>query len=137
VTPGGGTSYPPGFDRKAFLDGATRAYRILQEAWDQGDLAELRGLTSDDVFAELQDQIKARRAENRTEVLELKAEVVEVRQVGAALEASVLFEAYLREVGEPGADAETGQPVQEVWHFIQPAHGRGPSWLLEGIQQVD
>ena len=47
----GPVAVPEGFDTVAFLNGAKRAYHMLQEAWDRGDLSELRGLTTDDVFA--------------------------------------------------------------------------------------
>ena len=127
---------PPGFDTAGFLEGAKRAYRMLQEAWDRGDLSELRGLTTDDVFAELQDQLRARAGENRTEVIRLEAQLLEARQSGNELEASVLFEAFLREVDETRGAEERGQMVREVWHFTRPANSRQPTWFLDGIQQT-
>ncbi len=136
---GGGepaVSVPPGFDTAGFLEGAKRAYRMLQEAWDRGDLSELRGLTSDDVFAELQDQLRARAGENRTEVIRLDAQLLEARQSGNELEASVLFEAFLREVDDTRGPEERGELVREVWHFTRPANSRQPTWFLDGIQQT-
>ncbi len=127
---------PPGFDTAGFLDGAKRAYRMLQEAWDGGDLSELRGLTTDDVFAELQDQLRARAGENRTEVIRLDAQLLEARQSGNDLEASVLFEAFLREVDDARGPEERGELVREVWHFTRPANSRQPTWFLDGIQQT-
>lgn len=132
----GPVAVPEGFDTVAFLNGAKRAYHMLQEAWDRGDLSELRGLTTDDVFAELQDQLGIRQGENRTEVLSLEAHLMEARQVGDEMEASVMFEAFLREVDEGNAPEQRGQYVREVWHFIRPVTSRQPTWFLDGIQQV-
>ncbi|HEY8219148.1 MAG TPA: TIM44-like domain-containing protein, partial [Methylobacter sp.] len=122
---------PAGFDQKAFLDGAKIAFANLQKAWDERDLAEIRGLTTDKVFAEIQDQLKASDAENHTEILKLEAELLEVREVGSELEAVVLFDSIMREDN----NAQAGQ-VREVWHFIKPKVSVQPKWYLDGIQQL-
>ncbi|MGD0958722.1 MAG: Tim44-like domain-containing protein [Methylomonas sp.] len=122
---------PAGFDQQSFLVGAERAYRHLQEAWDQHDLASIRGLTTDKVFAEIQDQMRASAANNKTEVLKVQPELLEIREAGSDLEATVLFDALLR---ENGAEAEQ---VKEVWHFIKPINSQQPKWFLDGIQQLN
>ncbi|WP_027148557.1 Tim44 domain-containing protein [Methylobacter tundripaludum] len=122
---------PKDFDQQAFLDGARRAFTELQKAWDERDLAEIRGLTTDKVFAEIQDQLKASATENRTEILKLDAELLEVREVGSELEATVLFDSIMRE--DSTAQAEQ---VREVWHFIKPKVSIQPKWYLDGIQQL-
>ena len=123
---------PKDFDQQAFLSGAKIAFANLQKAWDERDLAEIRGLTTDKVFAEIQDQLKASDTENRTEILKLDAELLEVREVGSELEAVVLFDTIMREDG----DAQAGQ-VREVWHFIKPKVSIQPKWYLDGIQQLE
>jgi predicted lipid-binding transport protein (Tim44 family) len=123
---------PKDFDRQAFLNGAKNAFANLQKAWDTRDLAEIRGLTTDKVFAEIQDQLKASKAENHTEILKLEAELLEVREVGSELEAVVLFDTIMREDG----NAQAGQ-VREVWHFIKPKVSIQPKWYLDGIQQLE
>lgn len=124
---------PADFDAAAFLSGAKAAYRMMQEAWDRGDLAEIRSLTTDKVFGELQDQIRARgNTPNRTEILTIEAEVLEVRDFGADREATVLFDVILRESPE----AQPGQ-VREVWHFVRARNSRQPTWFLDGIQQLE
>ncbi len=122
---------PNGFDEKGFLDGAKIAYKALQKAWDARDLAEIRGLTTDKVFAEIQDQINASTEENHTDVLKVEAELLEVREIGNEIEAVVLFDAVMREDRE----AQAGQ-VREVWHFIKPNNPNQTKWLLDGIQQL-
>lgn len=123
---------PPGFDAPEFLQRAKTAYAYLQQAWDRGDLPELRGLCGDAVFAELQQQIRQRQGESHTELLKVDAELLEAKAVGGDLEAAVLFKVLMRE--EPG---QSPSMVQEVWHFSRPQNSRTPTWLLEGIQQVD
>lgn len=122
---------PAGFDQQAFLAGAKKAYATLQKAWDERDLAEIRSLSTDKVFAEIQDQLKASNTENHTEILKLEAELLEVREVGSELEATVMFDSFIRE----DANARPEQ-VREVWHFIKPKNSIQPKWFLDGIQQL-
>ncbi|MGZ4978629.1 MAG: Tim44 domain-containing protein [Methylobacter sp.] len=123
---------PAGFDQQAFLSGAKIAFTNLQKAWDDRDLAEIRGLTTDKVFAEIQQQLKASDSGNHTEVLKLEAELLEVREVGSELEAVVLFDSIMRE----DSNAQAAQ-VREVWHFIKPKVSIQPKWYLDGIQQLE
>ena len=123
---------PEGFDQQAFLSGAKIAFTTLQKAWDDRDLAEIRGLSTDKVFAEIQEQLKASATENHTGILKLDAELLEVREIGSELEAVVLFDAIMRE----DINAQTEQ-VREVWHFVKPKISIQPKWLLDGIQQLE
>ena len=123
---------PEGFDQQAFLEGAKIAFTTLQKAWDDRDLAEIRGLSTDKVFAEIQEQLKASTAENHTDLLKLNAELLEVREIGSELEVVVLFDAIMRE----DINAQTEQ-VREVWHFVKPKISIQPKWLLDGIQQLE
>lgn len=122
---------PAGFDTQGFLTGAKIAYKNLQKAWDERDLAEIRGLTTDKVFAEIQDQINASTEDNHTDILKLEAELLEVREIGNEIEAVVLFDTVMRE----DRDAQAGQ-VREVWHFVKPSNPKQTKWLLDGIQQL-
>jgi predicted lipid-binding transport protein (Tim44 family) len=124
-------SVPADFDRAGFLKGAESAYRYLQASWDSRDLAAIRGLTTDKVFAELQGQLRADTSTNTTEVLKVNAELLAVREVGSELEADVLFDCVIRE--DLGAPAS----VKEVWHFTKSKFSQQPKWFLDGIQQVD
>lgn len=128
---------PQDFDSAAFLAGAKAAYRQLQEAWDRGDLADIRHLTSDAVFAEVQDQLRKREGENQTELLTIEAELLEVRRVGSEMEAAVLFDVSLRERSAGSTIDERPHQAQEVWHFTRPVDSPRPTWLLDGIQQLE
>ncbi len=123
---------PVGFDSAGFLAGATAAYKDLQKAWDKRDLAEIRGLTTDKVFAEIQDQLKESLETNKTEVLKVDAELLNIREIGSDLEAEVLFDSIIRE--ERNAQSEQ---VREVWHFIKSKNSLQPKWYLDGIQQLE
>ncbi|MEY3881453.1 MAG: hypothetical protein RIQ94_2249 [Pseudomonadota bacterium] len=123
---------PEGFDQQVFLSGAKKAFTILQKAWDDRDLAEIRGLSTDKVFAEIQEQIKASTTENQTDILKLEAELLEVREIGSELEATVLFDSIMRE----DINAQTEQ-VREIWHFVKPKSNLQSKWLLDGIQQLE
>jgi len=133
---------PKGFDSAGFVEGATAAYRRLQHAWDEGDLADLRQFTTDKVFGELQDQIRARSGENRTELLKVECELLEVREAGADTEATVLFDVLMREIDVDSIindddDAKLVTSVREVWHFTRPTRSTQPTWFLDGIQQIE
>ena len=123
---------PEGFDQQAFLTGAKIAFTTLQKAWDDRDLSEIRGLSTDKVFAEIQEQLKTSATENHTDILKLDAELLEVREIGGELEAVVLFDTIMRE----DINAQTEQ-VREVWHFVKPKISIQPKWLLDGIQQLE
>ncbi len=123
---------PAGFDTEDFLNGAKGAFRQLQAAWDQRDLAEIRSLTTDKVFGEIQDQLREMSGSNVTEVLNLDAQLLDVREMGSDLEAVVLFDALIRE--ETDAQANV---VREVWHFTKSRSARQPKWYLDGLQQLE
>lgn len=123
-------SLPADFDQAGFLAGAKAAYARLQQAWDEGDLGELRALSTDKMFGELQDQLRQRgSAPNRTELQSVDLHILGVRDVGAEREASVLFDVMMR---EDGGDLLR---VREVWHFVRSRASKQPTWYLDGVQQ--
>lgn len=124
---------PAGFNAAAFIEDAKTAYSLMQKAWDDADLGTLRGLTTDKMFGELQEQLTARGgAHNVTELLDLQAELLDVHDTGSERQAAVLFSAVLRE--DP---AQEPHPIKEVWHFMKPLSSRQATWFLDGIQQVE
>lgn len=122
---------PSGFDGEAFLAGARNAYRDLQRAWDAQDHDTLRALTSPSMFREVEQRLSGLTADNRTDVLKVDAELLEVIELDDMFEAAVLFDALLRE--ERG---ERPRQVREVWHFTRPRASTRPTWFLDGIQQL-
>ncbi|OQK16232.1 preprotein translocase subunit Tim44 [Methyloprofundus sedimenti] len=122
---------PKDFDEQEFLNGAKGAFKMLQTAWDKRDLAEIRSLTTDKVFAEIQSQLQGSNTENHTDVLKVEAELLEIREIGNDLEAVVLFDTLMRE--DLSAHAEQ---VREVWTFIKPKNSMQAKWYLDGLQQL-
>jgi predicted lipid-binding transport protein (Tim44 family) len=126
------TAVPAGFDTAAFLDTVKHRYMDLQHAWDARDFAEIRGLATDKVFAEIQEQLKSSNETNNTEILNLDADLLEVRELSSQFEVAVLFDSIIREA----ANTQTNQ-VLEVWHFIKSKSGFNANWMLDGIQQLE
>jgi len=122
---------PAGFDVTGFLRGAKLNYMKLQIANDQGNLAELREFTSDELYEEFRKDVQARGSEmQQTDVLALNADLLEVVTEGDKHWASVRFSGTVRE--SPG-EAPTG--FEEVWNLAKPVSG-AQGWQLAGIQQM-
>jgi predicted lipid-binding transport protein (Tim44 family) len=124
-------SIPAGFDVEGFLRQAKLNFLRLQAANDRGDMDDVKGFTSPELFAEVQMQYEERgRAAQQTDVVQLDADLLEVVSEGNLHIASVRFHGQLSE--ENGA---APAPFNEVWHLTKPVDGsRG--WMIAGIQQV-
>ncbi|MDH3326718.1 MAG: Tim44-like domain-containing protein [Gammaproteobacteria bacterium] len=127
---------PRGFDQKSFLSGAENVYELLQKAWDSGDLGDLRQFSTDNVFAELQDQFRLRNSENKTEIISLKSELVNVVISNSGAEATVVFNAEVKEFDNDDKPEEITY-TQEAWYFVRPDNRNEHNWLLDGIQQLE
>lgn len=123
---------PKDFNEQDFLEGAKGAFKMLQSAWDKRDLAEIRSLTTDKVFAEIQTQLQNSTSDNHTDVLNIETELLEVREIGNDIEVVVLFDTLMRE--ERTAHPEQ---VREVWTFIKPKNSMQAKWYLDGLQQLE
>ncbi|MCH9697541.1 MAG: 39S ribosomal protein L45 [Gammaproteobacteria bacterium] len=120
------------FDQATFLEGARRAFYLLQHAWDNGNQPEIRRMTTDKVFSEIKQQLENNETTNHTEIMSLSAELLSARQVGTQYEVQVLFDANIHELPE-----STTSNIQEVWHFVKPASQSKTMWFVDGIQQVE
>ncbi|GAA5165294.1 Tim44 domain-containing protein [Viridibacterium curvum] len=122
---------PADFDVAGFSRQAKVNFIRLQAANDAGNLDDIREFTTPEMFAEIKMDIDSRRgASQKTDVVNLDAEVLEVAEEGNRYVVSVRFFGLLREE----KDASPTQ-FDEVWHLTKPRDGsRG--WTLAGIQQV-
>ncbi len=123
---------PAWFEDEPFLRAAKGHFIRLQDAYDKGDLNDIREYTTPEVFAEVQLQMQERgQATNKTDILELNASMVNVVTEGDLIIASVRFTGLIRE--EAGA-----APVQlnEIWHIQKSATDRNAPWFVAGIQQA-
>ncbi len=119
------------FDQEAFLANAKKHFVRLQEAWDQGDLLQLKEFATVEMFEELREDLQARVSQNnKTEVLTLDAELLGVETTSDVYLASVRFSGMIRENAEAPAES-----FVEVWNLVKPVQGQG-GWVLAGIQQL-
>ena len=123
---------PAWFDGRGFAAGAKDHFVRLQAAWDAGDWQDIATYTTPQLLAELQrEHDRSAEPGQRTEVLALDAEVLQVQRDGDQVLASVRFSGQIREAA--GAAA---QPFDEVWHVQHAWASRDGDWLIAGIQQV-
>jgi predicted lipid-binding transport protein (Tim44 family) len=122
---------PADFDAAGFLRVAKLNFVRLQAANDAGNLEDVREFTTPEVFAEIKLQMDERgAAAQRTDVVQLDAELLEATTEGRQHVASVRFNGLIRE--ETGAAAA---PFDEVWVLTKPVSGeRG--WVIAGIHQI-
>ena len=119
-----------GFDEAAFARQAKLNFIRLQTAYDEGNLEDIRAFTSPEVFAEVRMQYEERGgASQKTDVVELNAEVLEVAQEGSRYVVSVRFSGLIREESNTAP-----APFDEIWHLTKPLEGDG-GWVVSGIQQ--
>lgn len=131
----------PRFDLIGFLEGAKSAYRMVLEAFWQGDRDALRELCDDDVYAHFIAALDAREAAKET--LENKLVRIEDATVTAAsLEArtariAVLFVADIAAVTRAAdgtviaGSLNDAVESRDVWTFTRHLDAPGPDWKLD------
>ena len=122
---------PADFPTESFLRSAKASFIRLQAANDKKDLDDIREYTTPEMFAEVSMQMQERGSDaQRTVVLALNADLLEVVHEGDYAIASVRFIAQLRE--------NNGSPerVDEIWHVQKNLKDDHSAWLLAGIQQT-
>ncbi|OIR17624.1 Tim44-like domain protein [mine drainage metagenome] len=125
-------SIPQGFPIDSFLRNAKASFIRLQAANDRKDINDVREYTTPEIFAEISMQMQERgNVVQRTDVIAIDAELLEVANEGDFTIASVRFTGQLRE--------NDGMPefVDEIWHVQKNLHQENAPWLLAGIQQKD
>jgi predicted lipid-binding transport protein (Tim44 family) len=123
---------PAWFEDEPFLREAKKHFLRLQDANDRGDINDIREYVTPEMYAEISLQIQERGGKpNKTEVVTLNAEIVEVVTDNDLVIASVRFSGMIRE--EEGAAA---QPFNEIWHIQKSQSQPNASWFVAGIQQA-
>ncbi len=121
---------PADFPVEDFLRNGKRSFIRLQAANDRKDLDDIREYTTPEMFAEIAMQTQERGNEaQKTDVVFIDAELLEVVTEGDFRVASVRFTGQLRE--------NNGQPesFDEIWHVQKDLRDGKAVWLLAGIQQ--
>ena len=122
---------PVDFDSAAFERNARVQFIRLQAANDARNLDDIRQFTTPEMAAELQLEMAERgTALQKTEVVTVQAEVIEVDEDADRYLVSVRFTGVLR-----ADSSEPDESFDETWHLVKSRQGNG-GWLLSGIQQV-
>lgn len=122
---------PDGFDAADFTRHAKINFLRLQAANDAGDLNDLREFTTPEMFAEVQLRLQERGATpQKTEVVTLNAELLEVVTEFREHIASVRFHGTIRETANSAPEA-----FDEIWHITMPVD-ESRNWAIAGIQQL-
>ena len=117
-------------DEGAFLSEAKRQFIALQEAHDRQEWATISRFVTPELLATLHTRSAHDwQSGQRTDVVQLHAELVDVVQDGDQYVATVRFHGLIRE--EAGA---VPQPFAEHWHLVKPVNGSS-GWRLAGIEQ--
>ncbi len=127
----GAANLPAGFDAAGFERIAKMIFIRMQTANDSGDLNDLRGFTTPEMFAAVKLDLQERAgAKQTTDVVRIDAEVLDVATEDVRQVVSVRFHGLIREETD-GAAA----PFDEVWHLVRPVDG-SREWAIAGIQQI-
>jgi predicted lipid-binding transport protein (Tim44 family) len=114
-----------------FLRVARTSFIRLQAANDAGDLDDIRDYTTPEMYAEIAMQLRDRHGTQKTEVVDLDAQLVATGVDDPYAYASVRFKGALREV--PTGETET---FDEIWNVRRKLSDPGSPWLIAGIQQA-
>lgn len=118
---------PVNFDSDAFLREAKVMFIRLQAAYDQKNRYDLSQFTAPEVFAEIEMQLNERGEEpNRTEVVSLHTQLLDVAEQGDSMIASVRFTGVIKENNDSVS-------LDETWHFRQFVGTN--HWVVGGIAQ--
>lgn len=123
--------WPAGFDAAEFVRHAKLNFVRMQEVHDKKDLSMMRDFLAPEVYREIEADIRAAGAEpQKTEVVTLNAEVLDVATEDDIYIVSVRFSGLIRERADGNPE-----PFSEIWHLEKPVNGRS-GWLVAGIQQA-
>ncbi len=122
---------PADFPVESFLRSAKTSFIRLQAANDRKDVNDIREYTTPEMFAEISMQLQERGdAPQKTDVVSVQTELLEVANEGDYAIASVRMSGQLRE-NEGAAES-----FDEIWHVQKDLRDNKSVWLLAGIQQT-
>jgi predicted lipid-binding transport protein (Tim44 family) len=133
-------SADPGFDPRAFLEGARLAFEMIVAAFAAGDKPKLRPLLSDDVYKPFSAAIDEREAAGETletRILNLKSiDIVEAGLAGRMARVTVKFVTdqinVLRAHDGSVVDGHPEEPTEKTdfWTFARDTRSGDPNWVL-------
>jgi predicted lipid-binding transport protein (Tim44 family) len=121
--------WPADFDAAEFERQALLNFQRVQAANDAGDAATLRDFLTPELYRELESEMKsAWGTPQKTEAVDVKAQVLEVVTEGSLYVVSVRFTGQIRE-------NSVLNNLNEIWHLEKPVSGSS-GWRVAGIQQA-
>ncbi len=128
------------FDLREFVEGAKSAFEMIVTAYSRGDLAELKQLLSQKLYADFAAAVKAREAEGHTITSDIhrikSARIIEAHLGGAMAYITVDFDVERTAVirNREGVVIE-GDPniissVEDIWTFTRDMRSTDPNWVL-------
>ena len=123
-------SIPADFDAEGFVRNAKVNFIRLQAANDARNLEDIREYTTPEMFAEIKmNWMDQPAAPQKTDVVSLNAEVIDVAEETERYVVSVRFTGLLREEANAAPEG-----IDEIWHLTKPRSGNA-GWLVAGVQQ--
>ena len=132
----------PDFSVSEFLNGARGAYEMILMAFEKGDMDDIRGFLSDDVFEAFSSVVEARKKDG----LSIEATFVGLRELALTKatfdQASSVGEVTVKFVGEltsvvrdKAGDIVEGNATdikrqRDVWTFARKMGANDPNWQL-------
>ena len=133
------------FQTARFLDGAESAFRIIVQAFADGERTRLHPLLSDDAYRAFEGAIAAREAEGhvqRTEIRSIESAVIEQAElVGTQAAITVRFVSdqvnlTTDRAGMPVAGADAVTEMTDIWRFERNLGQPDPAWRLISAQSA-
>lgn len=130
----------PAFNLREFLSGAREAFPMIVEAFARGDLATLKMLLSDNVYATFEQSIEDRKNKGETLVTDVLAvrevKILGLKRIGnmAYLKLRFLAEETIalrdREGNVIHGHPDKIIPMNDVWTFGRDMKSNNPTWYL-------
>jgi len=131
----------PRFDVTGFVEGAKGAYRMVLEAFWQGDRETLRELCDDDVYAQFDAAIAAREDAGETldnRLIRIEDATIKSAELdGRVARIAVLFVADIAAVTRDAEGTVVAGSLndavesRDVWTFMRHLDAAGPDWKLD------
>ena len=131
-----GTALRPEINEKTFIPAAKEIYMRMQQAWDSGDIEDIRKFCTAEIADRISQDMQSNTAHS-TEVATLNAEIADAWMESDLEWVAVNYTAMLREQTQDkaGNSNDISTEVNEVWIFRHAPQSDDPTWYLAGIQQ--
>lgn len=122
-------NFPPNFDQVAFLQGAREHYRILQQAWNDNDLAKIQEYVTTEMYNDLSRERATLAGRQHTQVMFVDAQIVRADHNGQRAELSIKFSGRYKDDHE-GIEED----IKDIWHLERSLTQPNSDWLIVGIE---